>query len=237
MKQIPEVHKPPCKRDEVMAKKWLTRDELQQNITHDHTYSLLIEEAPVVVDPSCLSHIGLDKEIQLTEQSTMLPDTPIIDTSRFCIEMFTDGDQGIRFYTSFQTYNHLIICYNFLGDAVNCPGSTSSCSRIKTQQNEVFLTLCRLRCGLLEQDLAYRFNISQSTVPRIFTAWINFLHHKFREIPIWPSQDQVRKTIPEQFKHQYPSQHTYYHQCNRIVYSTTFRSQCTAANIFIVQKS
>ena len=127
--------------------------------------------------------------------------------------MFVDDDQGIRFYTSFPTYNHFIICYNFLGDAVNClhyPGSTSSASRVKTQrslspQNEFFLTLCRLRCGLLEQDLAYRFKISQSTVSRIFIAWINFLYHKFREIPIWPSQDQVRKNIPDQFKHQYPN--------------------------------
>ena len=172
MEKIPKVRKPPRKCDEVMAtKKRLTRDELRQNITHDHTYSLPIEEAPVVVDPSCASHIGLDEEIQLTELSTMPPDAPIIDTSRFCIEMFIDDDQGIRFYTSFPTYNHFIICYNFLGDAVNClhyPGSASSASRVKTQcslspQNEFFLTLCRLRCGLLEQDLAYRFKISQST--------------------------------------------------------------------------
>ena len=74
-----------------------------------------------------------------------------------------------------------MICFNYLGDAVNhliYPGSASNpstISRTKTQRalsarNEFFMTLCRLRCGLLEQDLAFRFQISQSTVSRILTA-------------------------------------------------------------------
>ena len=38
-----------------------------------------------------------------------------------------------------------------------------------------FLVLIRLRLGLMEQDLADRFEISQSTVSRIIITWINFL--------------------------------------------------------------
>ena len=109
-----------------------------------------------------------------------------------------------------------MVCYNFLGDAVHhiiYPGSSvdpSSKTRMKSQraispQNEFFLTLCRLRCGMMEQDLAYRFKISQSTVSRIFTAWVNFLYYKFKEMPIWPTQAQVQSLIPEQFKSHYSS--------------------------------
>ena len=93
------------------------------------------------------------------------------------------------------------------------PGSSvdpSTKTRLKSQhaispQNKFFITFCHLRCGLMEQDLAYRFKISQSTVSRIFTAWVNFFYCKFQEIPIWPIQTQVQALIPEQFKLHYPS--------------------------------
>ena len=44
---------------------------------------------------------------------------------------------------------------------------------------EFLLVLIRLRLGLLEQDIAYRFGLSQSTVSRIITTWINFLYYHF----------------------------------------------------------
>ena len=38
--------------------------------------------------------------------------------------------------------------------------------------------------------------ISQSTVSRIFTAWITFYnYHKLKQIPIWPSQHQIDSLI------------------------------------------
>ena len=57
-------------------------------------------------------------------------------------------------------------------------------SRALTHLNEFFLIMCRLRLGLLELDLAYRFQISQSTVSRICVTWINLLFVKFKEIPL-----------------------------------------------------
>lgn len=107
-------------------------------------------------------------------------------------------------------------CFNFLGNAINhlkYPDSNTdehSIGRVKSQwvlspQNEFFLTLCRLRCGLMELDLAYRFHISQPTVSRIFKAWLNLLYYKLREIPIWPSRTQVDSLMPNQFKVQYPN--------------------------------
>ena len=53
------------------------------------------------------------------------------------------------------------------------------------------------------QDLAYRFNVSPSTVSRIFTAWVNFLFSKLSEIPMWPSRAQVQLFMPTQFKELY----------------------------------
>ena len=108
-----------------------------------------------------------------------------------------------------------MILFNFLGYSVNhliYSGSSSDAnySRTKTRRalspkNEFFLTLCRLRCNLMEDDLAYRFKISQPTVSRIFTTWVNFLYYKLKEIPIWPSRGQVHLTMPEEFLCLYPN--------------------------------
>ena len=74
-----------------------------------------------------------------------------------------------------------------------------------TPLNEFFLVLCHIRCSLMEKDLAFRFQISQSTVSRILITWINFLYFKFKDIPIWPSKGQVNHFMPPLFKEFYPS--------------------------------
>ena len=68
-----------------------------------------------------------------------------------------------------------------------------------------FLTLVRLRLLLLEQDIAYRFSISQSTISRKFTSGINFMHIQFQQIPLWPPREFVHSHIPALFKEKYPS--------------------------------
>ena len=41
-------------------------------------------------------------------------------------------------------------------------------------QDQLLLTLVRLRLALREEDLAYRFGVSVSTVSRLVTTWICF---------------------------------------------------------------
>ena len=65
--------------------------------------------------------------------------------------------------------------------------------------------LVRLRLGLLEQDVADRFEVSCSTVSRIFTTWINFLYLKLKDIPLWPSKDVIQGSMPKTFRDLYPS--------------------------------
>ena len=54
-------------------------------------------------------------------------------------------------------------------------------------------------------DIAHRFGVSQSTVSRIVITWINFLYHKFKELNIWPSKQEVQSYMPGCFKNAYPS--------------------------------
>ena len=67
------------------------------------------------------------------------------------------------------------------------------------------MTLCHLRVGLLEEDLADRFGVHPSTVSRIFITWVNFLYFKFKDIPLWPTRAKVQQHILESYKKKYPT--------------------------------
>ena len=51
-----------------------------------------------------------------------------------------------------------------------------------TLEEEFFMVLTRLRCGLTLADLALRNNLCESTVGRIFTTWINLLYFHLKEL-------------------------------------------------------
>ena len=64
--------------------------------------------------------------------------------------------------------------------------------------------MCRLRQGFPEDHLAQLFNVSASTLSRIFITWVKFLFFNFGQINIWPNI-QVIYIMPESFKGRYKS--------------------------------
>ena len=202
-------------------------------VDHDHCYCSLDFQS---VTPSIVLHPGssyltpiLASDIiplqtptchRLTIDAATLTDLSIQPTSSFCIELFTNNNDAIQFYTGFESYDMLISCFKFLGDDVNHlqykDTSAESSTRMHSEEtrgaprsltplNEFFLVLCRLRCALLVNDIAYRFGVLRATVCRIFTTWINFLYYSFKEINIWPSRQQIDDFMPQAFKDIYPT--------------------------------
>ena len=132
----------------------------------------------------------------------------------FSIDQIKDNGKAISFYTGFPSFACFLVCFQFLGPAaVNLQYTTKvwkdGCiegqRRSLSPMNEFFLTLCRIKAGLFEQDLANRFQISQSTVSHIITSWINFMYAKFKEVPTWPSRQVIDRSMPYQFENLYPS--------------------------------
>ena len=123
-----------------------------------------------------------------------------------------NDDDAIQFYTGFPTLKLLMACFLFLGESVSklsyrAYKGTGKAERphILSPLNEFFLMLCQLRLGLLEQDLVYRFRVSQPTVSRVITTRINFCYSKFKEVPIWPSKETVDNNMPQIFRNLYLS--------------------------------
>ena len=62
------------------------------------------------------------------------------------------------------------------------------------------MMLLKLRLGLGDQDLAYRFNISQPTVSRYFTRLLDLLYSKLSCLIFWPDWDILLKTMLAEFQ-------------------------------------
>ena len=143
--------------------------------------------------------------------------------SQFTVERFQHNKEHFKFYTGFENYELFKVVMKFLepeiyslnywgsisiiADDLNETSSskTRGRSRMLNVEEEFFMVLVRLRCAFPIEDLAIRFNISSSTTSRILITWYDFLHIKFRSIPIWPTKKLVNETMPSCFKDVYPN--------------------------------
>ena len=139
-----------------------------------------------------------------------------LETKRFSVKNLRQDPKVFEFYTGF-TEEQFCCLLEFLGDGMNnltywgsssasnsnnedLGGSKPGMSRKLTAEDELLLVLTRLRVGMLEQDLAVRFELSQSHVSRIITTWVNAMFHRFKEIEIWPMREQSLANLPEKVR-------------------------------------
>ena len=72
-------------------------------------------------------------------------------------------------------------------------------------EEQFFLYLSWLKNGFSLIHISWLFDISISTTSRYIITWSNMCYFALGSIPIWPSRDQVDKSMPESFKNTYPS--------------------------------
>ena len=181
-------------------------DGTTQTVTYT-TSDVSIQHSPDLEDHFTQTYVSVNHTGTMTEIDVM-------DSSPFRIQQIKDDNEAIKFYTGFISFSYFMACFNFLGSAVTTlcynnskNGNTQAAvgrPHSLSPLNEFFLTMCRLRLGLKEVDLSYRFQVAQSTVSRICNTWIAFLFYKFKEIPLWPTRDTVDHHMPTSFRSMYP---------------------------------
>ena len=160
-------------------------------------------------------------EKQLEEQINARKELEMLHSrGTFNIETVKENDKLFRFYTGFESYSLFTTVLDFLGREAasrldyRTEKSTSEKrqykyrpgpNRLLSVETEFFITLCRLKVGLLEDDLAARFGVSQSFVSLLINTWIKFLFYRFKELNIFPSREIVKLHMPECFAKKYPT--------------------------------
>jgi hypothetical protein len=167
---------------------------------------------PEISKVSELEDLLKEKEEQITKLQKQL------EIERFGIHRFSNDNALISFYTGFTSMLMFTTFYEFIKPAASSMTSYYYRSSDKVKQHtlvgnqrsmllidELFMFLCRLKCGLMEQDLAVRFKCHVSTVSRKIITWANFLYFALGSMNIWPSREKVHQHMPNQFKTMYPS--------------------------------
>ena len=138
----------------------------------------------------------------------------------FLIQNAKENKEMLHFYPGLPDETFEIL-FNYLGPAVNnlvyC-GSNTAGDKINSEtyvkrgpkralspRQELFIALSRLRCSLLEKALAFCLGISAAHVSRISTIWIDFLHSRFRALPVWAPRQKIDETMPKCFMESHPS--------------------------------
>jgi hypothetical protein len=135
----------------------------------------------------------------------------VISNKLFLVENFKDNDADICFYTGFPSYAVFQECYHFLDPVNNIVYHNTKGQRRVVKdtklmyEDQFFLTLVRLRLGLLVKDLSHRFKISVTSVNRYFVSWVNFMYLKLGSLDIWPTKAYITQTMPESMKEKFPN--------------------------------
>ncbi|KAM3923538.1 uncharacterized protein RB166_012553 isoform 1-T2 [Leptodactylus fuscus] len=126
--------------------------------------------------------LHLDQQVKQQEHSR--------EDANFCMNSIKNDNKWVRFYTGFYSYEHLTDFLGFLtADQKLCTGKIQRKTEVGPQsalslEDQLLLVLTRLRLGLLLQDLAFRFRVSESTVSRYWLNWTELLHARLTQIPI-----------------------------------------------------
>ena len=161
--------------------------------------------------------LKMQEEIDILKKEVIKPKYTLEKEPQFDIDEFKDNDADIAFYTGFQNYDTMMLCFNVLKEkAANLsygnhhrvnfdPKTKSGVKRKLSLWQEFPLVLLRLRLGLFEKDLANRYRVSVSTVSDICRSWIRFMKSELQpRCIIWPSKEQIKHYMPPVFKEFYP---------------------------------
>ena len=103
-----------------------------------------------------------------------------------------------RSFESFSSFTVLMAVFNMVAVAVPVGGAA------KLTKFDCFtLTLMKLRLNASNYDLGFRFNMSESTVSRVFTKWIEAMDIRLLFLVLWPDKESIQKTMPFCFQPHY----------------------------------
>lgn len=112
-----------------------------------------------------------------------------------------NDDKQTQFYTGLAFYALFDSLSNLLSGVFNKNSNVSH--RTITIKNQFLLVLMKLKMGVPNKDLAYRFGISPGRVSQLFHKWIDVMSQELKPLIIWPDRQMIRKTLPECFKPTY----------------------------------
>lgn len=128
----------------------------------------------------------------------------------FIQDEFRNDDKKVKFYTGLPSFDTLNVVFHRI-----VPFVTRK-SKLLTPFQEFIITLMKLTLNMPFQDLSYRFNVSISTVSRIFQVWMIVMDVRLRPLIKWPDREDLWRTMPQCFQNSFGKKTTVIIDCFEI---------------------
>ncbi|CAL9689341.1 unnamed protein product [Knipowitschia caucasica] len=115
-------------------------------------------------------------------------------------ESFEKSNDKTKFYTGLPNFLVLMQVFSLCEPYISA-SPLSSLDKFR----QLILVLMRLRLNLPLKDLAYRFEISESTACRIFREVLSVLNRRLLFLIEWPHREALRATMPMEFRQAFGS--------------------------------
>ncbi|XP_067007780.2 uncharacterized protein [Anabrus simplex] len=125
--------------------------------------------------------------------------------SYFCLDDFRNDSEGLMYFTGLESYEKFCLVLNTLGPAAHELQYRWNQVINASVEDQLFLTLMKLRRNYSDYELSKFFGISKTTVSNIIVTWINFMYLQWSELNIWPCRDIVDHYMPKDFRNIWPN--------------------------------
>ena len=142
--------------------------------------------SPPVLPPNIQSTPSANHSSAVTQLSST-PSSSVVN-SHPC-DLIEGNDKKTEFYTGLPSWEVFLKVYKLL--IAHAPLQKWQRSHL-TLKDELVIVLMRLRLNLMLEDLAYRFNVSKSTISRIFQTWLDVMYARLKFLIVWLERDAVR---------------------------------------------
>ncbi|XP_035997780.1 uncharacterized protein LOC105928197 isoform X6 [Fundulus heteroclitus] len=115
-----------------------------------------------------------------------------LEKSKFSYANVKCNARQLLFFTGFTS-----VIFHWLLTKIN--DSVERISQKLGQEDHLLVVLMKLRLGLNNTDLAYRFNESTATISDICRSWIPTMAIILRPLIKWPSREAIRRNMPDIF--------------------------------------
>ena len=140
--------------------------------------------------------------------------------------MYLQNDQKVKMYTGLQSkqaFDDLLTMVKekaskmryWSGSQRESSHHTGTCRTFKSTpqksgptrklslEEEMLLTLMKLRLGTINGMLGDMFGVSNTTVSQVINTWIKFLADELRPLILWPSKEAIYATFPKSLPSKY----------------------------------
>ena len=184
-------------------------EESQSWDFNDNTESLDLSEATSVKQKQDVSiNTEIDSDLWHNMQSTLAQQQELIallsaEKKKLQLspaDKLNGDDEQTHFYTGLASYALFNCLCSLLSSVFKNPNVNHG---VLNPKNQLLLVLMKLRLGVPNKDLAYRFGITPGRVSQLFHEWIDIMSRELRSLIVWPDRETIRKHLPQCFKPTY----------------------------------